>query len=239
VNGFGAVVTATATVIFLISKFAEGAWVVVVAVPTFVFLFMRIHVYYLRAAQDLGVGTVPAHPYGKRTFVIVPVINVSRLTRLAISEALSIGQEVIAISVVIDQGDEGERAAAELRRAWNEWDPGVALKILHTEYSSIVDPIVAFIDEARAQSDQQIVVLIPVVVPEHLRYRILHNQIDVVLSAALRTRTDIVVARVPMPLLVPSEDEAVEGAAPIEDGQAAAADAPDRLGTAPLSESPQ
>jgi hypothetical protein len=44
------------------------------------------------------------------------------------------------------------------------------------------------------------VVLIPVVVPEHLRYRILQNQIDLVLTAALRTRTDVVVARVRMPL---------------------------------------
>ena len=238
VNGFGAVVTAAATIIFLVSKFADGAWVVVVAVPTFVFLFRRIHVYYGRAAQDLGVGTVPPRPSGKSTLVIVPVLNVSRLTKHALSEALSIGQVVIAISVVIDQGDEGERAEAELRQAWDEWDPGVALEILHTEYSSIVDPIVAFIDEARANSDHQIVVLIPVVLPAHLRYRILHNQIDVVLSAALRSRTDIVVARVPMPLL-PPEDGAVEGAAPIEDGTDEAADAPDRSEGAPLSESPQ
>jgi len=234
VNGFGAVVTASATVIFLISKFAQGAWVVVVAVPTFVFLFRRIHVYYRRAARDLGVGTVPAQPHGKRTLVIVPVNNVSRLTQHAISEALSIGQEVIAISVVIDQGDEGKRVAESLRAAWSEWDPGVALQILHTEYSSIVDPIVAFIDEAREQSDQQIVVLIPVVIPEHLRYRILHNQIDIVLSAALRARTDVVVARVPMPLQVPSEDGAVVGGGSIEGGPVEA----DQPGSAPLPESP-
>ena len=44
------------------------------------------------------------------------------------------------------------------------------------------------------------VVLIPVVVPKHLRYRVLHNHIEVLLSAALRTRTDIIVARVPMSL---------------------------------------
>jgi hypothetical protein len=180
------------------------------------------------------VGTVPAQPHGKRTLVIVPVNNVSRLTQHAISEALSIGQEVIAISVVIDQGDEGKRVAESLRAAWREWDPGVALQILHTEYSSIVDPIVAFIDEARAQSDQQIVVLIPVVIPEHLRYRILHNQIDIVLSAALRARTDVVVARVPMPLQVPSEDGAVVGGGSIE-GRPAEADQP---GSAPLPESP-
>ena len=41
---------------------------------------------------------------------------------------------------------------------------------------------------------------VPVVVPGHLRYRILHNQIDLVLSAALRNREDVVVARVTVPL---------------------------------------
>ena len=49
-------------------------------------------------------------------------------------------------------------------------------------------------------------VLIPVEVPEHVRYQILHNHVDRVLSAALRTRTDVVVARVPMPVQVPSSD---------------------------------
>jgi amino acid transporter len=203
VNGFGAVVTGLATIIFLVSKFSEGAWVVVVAVPTFVFLFTRIHAYYKRAGVELGVGIVPERPVRKRTLVIVPVTSVSRLTRHAICEALSLGQEVIAVSVVIDQGDDAQNAAQSLEREWLQWDPGVPLRILHTEYSSVVQPIVAFIDELRAVSDQQIVVLIPVVIPNRFRYRILHNQIDQVLSAALRTRTDIVVARVSMPLQDP------------------------------------
>jgi amino acid transporter len=200
VNGFGAVVTALATVIFLVSKFVDGAWVVVIAVPTFVFLFIRIHAYYNRAGLELGVGTIPGKPTGKRTLVIVPVTNVSRLTRYAISEALSLGQEVIAVSVVIDQGDDDQIEEQTLEREWAEWNPGVQLRVLHTEFASVVEPIVAFIDEAREHSDQQIVVLIPVVIPDRLRYRILHNQIDLVLSAALRSRTDVVVARVAMPL---------------------------------------
>ncbi len=206
INGFGAVITALATAIFLISKFAQGAWVVVLAVPAFVFLFRRIHAYYQRAGLDLGIGIVPGKPAAKRTLVIVPVTSVSRLTRHAISEALSLGQEVIAVSVVIDQGEDSQHAAQALEREWSVWNPGVPLRILHTEYASVVRPIVAFIDEAREDSSQQIVVLIPVVVPEHVRYRILHNQVDRVLSAALRTRTDVVIARVPMPVQVPPSD---------------------------------
>jgi amino acid transporter len=209
INGFGAVVTALATIIFLVSKFVEGAWVVVVAVPSFVLLFTRIHAYYKRAGVELGVGIVPERPIGKRTLVIVPVTSVSRLTRHAICEALSLGQEAVAISVVFDQGDDAQNAAQALEQEWAQWDPGVPLRILHTEYSSVVEPIVAFIDEARAESDQQIVVLIPVVIPTRFRYRILHNQIDHVLSAALRTRADVVVARVAMPLQAPPTSAAL------------------------------
>ena len=190
VNGLGAVVTALATIIFLVSKFVEGAWVVVVAVPTFVFLFTRIHAYYKRAGIELGVGIVPERPLRKPTLVIVPVISVSRLTRHAICEALSLGQEAMAVSVAIDPGDDGQSAADALEQEWAQWDPGVPLRILHTEYSSVVGPIIALIDELRERNDKQIVVLIPVVIPNRLRYRILHNQIDHVLSAALRTRTD-------------------------------------------------
>ncbi len=218
VNGLGALITGMATIVFLVSKFSEGAWVVVVAVPTFVFLFVRIHTYYARTASELGIGQLPIKPEGRRTLVIVPVTNVSRLTEHAIAEAMSLGQEVVAVSVIIDQdsGDHHDSAdhqtTEELRSSWARWNPGVPLRILHTEFTSVVDPIVAFIDEARQQNDQQIVVLIPVVIPEKFRYRILHNQIDLVLSAALRTRTDVVVARVPMQLSGLAEESAPSSA---------------------------
>ena len=179
---------------------------VVVAVPTFVLLFTRIHAYYRRAGLELGVGIIPEKPEGRHTLVIVPVTSVSRLTRHAISEALSLGQEVVAVSVFLDQGDDAQNDAKALEREWKQWNPGVSLQILHTEFASVVEPIVAFIDEARENTDQQIVVLIPVVIPDRFRYRILHNQIDHVLTAALRGRTDVVVARVPLPIQDQSAD---------------------------------
>jgi amino acid transporter len=204
VNGFGAIITAVATLVFLFSKFTSGAWAVIVAVPLFVLLFLRVRHYYDHAGQVLGVGEIPGPPHGRTSLVIVPVTSVSRLTRHALSEALSIGNEVIVVSVSVDEGDLGRHDAEPLERAWARWDPGVPLRILRTEFSSIVDPIVAFIDEARRHGDRQVVVLIPVVIPAKFRYALLHNQIDRVLSHALHTRTDVVVARVAMPLEAPS-----------------------------------
>ena len=108
---------------------------------------------------------------------------------------------MIAVTVVLRGEDEGTHDADALEHQWREWNPGVPLRVLYNEYASVVEPIVGFIDDTRAaHPDDQIVVLIPVIRPEKLRYRILHNQIDVVLSSALRDRSDIVVARVTVPL---------------------------------------
>jgi amino acid transporter len=201
INGIGACITAVATVVFLISKFTEGAWVVVIAVPAFVFLFLRIHAYYERARKELRIDETPKKPVPKDTIVIVPVNRISRLTEHALCEAESLGQQVMAVTVVLRGEDDGAADADMLRRQWQTWDPGVPLQVLYNEYASVVQPIVEYIDEVRAQHpDDQIVVLIPVIRPDKRRYRILHNQTDLVLSSALRGRDDIVVARVSVPL---------------------------------------
>jgi amino acid transporter len=200
INGLGATMTAVATVVFVFSKFFQGAWVVVAGVPTFVLLFLRIHAYYERAGRDLGLGQTVGKPQAQRSIVIVPVVSVSRLTRQAISEALSLSAEVVAVTVILDTGDERDTRALALQEEWAAWDPGVPLRVLHTDYASVVDPICSFIDELRQHHDVQVVVLIPVVVPEHIRHRLLHNHLDVVLSAALRSRSDVIVARVRLPM---------------------------------------
>jgi len=200
INGLGAFVTGVATAVFLISKFTSGAWVVVVAVPALMLLFFRIHSYYQRTDASVGLGHLPNKPAGAPAVVVVPVVGVSRLAERAISEALSIGERVVAVTVVVDDPDHDDQHEQELLEQWARWAPGVPLRVLHTEFASVVRPISAFIDELRGEFDGQIVVLIPVMIPTRLRYRVLHNHVDRALTAALRDRPDVVVARVPIPL---------------------------------------
>ena len=217
INGTGAVVTAIATIVFLITKFTEGAWVVVIAIPAFILLFLRIHAYYERAGEALRIDEVPHLPHPRRTIVIVPVNRLSRLTEHAISEAESLGQEVIAVTVVLQTGDDATDWADSFQRQWRRWDCGVPLKVLHTDYASVVDPIVTFIDQVKQDHpDDQLVVLIPVIRPDKFRYRLLHNQTDLVLSAALRSREDLIVARVSVPLVELASEDAADDPAPAE-----------------------
>jgi len=200
INGTGAVVTAVATLIFLLTKFVEGAWVVVLAIPAFMLLFSRIHRYYQRAGRALGLGSIPPKPKGSPTMVVVPVVGVSWLARFGISEALSLSDKVIAVSVVTDADSQAPQRASRLEQEWAEWNPGPPLQVLHTEYASVAAPIVAFLDQLRQQHTEQIVVLIPVTVPQKARYRLLQNHYDLVLTNALRDRPDIVIVRAVMPL---------------------------------------
>ncbi|MGA2835171.1 MAG: APC family permease [Acidimicrobiales bacterium] len=206
INGTGALVTAVATLIFLFSKFLEGAWVVVVAIPLLIVLFNRIESYYARAGKELETGIIPAPLDPRHTVVVVPVNSVSRLTQHALSEAVSLGDRVIAVTVVFDSREAG-LPPNDIEVKWAEWNPGVPLRVLHTDYASIVRPIMDLVDELRARRDIQVVVLIPVVIPERIRYRALHNQIDVALSSALHRRPDVVVARVPVPVRPPDVDD--------------------------------
>ena len=65
-------VTAAATIVFLLGC-SRGGVAAGIAVPAFILLFHRIHSYYHGLHAELGLGTIPAAPEGKRTRAIVPL----------------------------------------------------------------------------------------------------------------------------------------------------------------------
>ncbi|HVB54340.1 MAG TPA: APC family permease [Candidatus Acidoferrales bacterium] len=197
INGLGAATTGVATVIFILTKFAAGAWVVVVAIPLLIWLFVRVSAYYREVAAELHLGQRPAPPKGGSTTVVVPFTSLSVLTRQALCQALSMGDRVVAVTVVFAE-DKGRRA--EVEAAWQNWDPGVPLVVLDSPYRSVARPLVRYIGSLKPSAGHSVVVLIPVVLPRHFWHRLLHNHLDRVLSSALQRRPHVVVARLPMPL---------------------------------------
>ncbi|MEU6324756.1 APC family permease [Streptomyces sp. NPDC047009] len=197
INGTGALLTTLAGVILLTTKFLEGAWVVVIAVPLMMLLFNRIERYYTAVGEELGLGRIPDPP-DRRTesLVIVPLGEVSKLARHAIAAALALGDEVVAVAV---QGDPDKTRA--LQEAWDRWDPGVRLDVIDSPHRSLVQPIVDYVQRV-ARDGRQIAVLIPEVEPRHRRYEILQNQRGLLLATVLRARTDVVVCMLPYRLRV-------------------------------------
>ncbi len=182
--------------IFLVTKFTAGAWVVVYG--TRADHLVNPDPCYPGAGpgQDSGKAGHRAHP----PWWSCRWAQVSRLTEHAIAAALSISRHVIAVTVVSSQTGDSDARARELQEQWARWNPGPPLRVLSSEYASAAGPIVALVDQLRQQHREQVVVLIPVAAPDRLRYRTLHNHFDLVLTAALRDGPDIITARVPTPL---------------------------------------
>lgn len=189
-NGFGAALTAIAAVVLLTDKFLAGAWVVVATVPLLMLLFARIQRYYTEVGMELGLGEIPPPLRRTESLVIVPVGEVSRLTQQALTAALNLGTDVVAVAVYSSPDK-----ARTLRASWDRWNPGVRLDIIDSPHRSLVQPIVDYV-EREAATGRHISVLIPEVVPRHRRYQILQNQRGLLLAAALRARTDVVVCTI-------------------------------------------
>ncbi|MHB1624561.1 MAG: APC family permease [Candidatus Dormibacteria bacterium] len=197
INALGAAASGASTLIFVLTKFREGAWVVVVVVPLLILLFIRIKHYYVGVARELRRGQTPAKPRRGTSIVVVPFTDISTLTREAISQALSMGDQVTAVTVVFAEDDQRQ---AWLEQAWQRWDPGVPLVVLHSQYHSVARPLVRYIGSLRPSSRRRVVVLIPVMLPRHWWHAALHNHLDLVLSEALRRHRNVVVAKLVLPL---------------------------------------
>ncbi len=200
-NSIGAVMTAVATLLFVLTKFFEGAWLVVVAVPLLIFLFGRVHRYYDGMMQALNIGQIPPPVVPRAKPIVVVPINaaLSSLTERAIAHALSLSDQVIAVVVLFDEGKDDHSAAA-FQATWDAWNPPVRLVLLKSQYHSVVRPLLRFINSLDRHTDQRLFVLIPDLVPGSLGASLLHNGLGRAIQSALRHRTDVVIGTVPMHL---------------------------------------
>ena len=193
-NGTGAVMTAIAVVVFISTKFLHGAWVVVLTIPLLMMLFSRIESYYDEVGRELRFGKTPPPPRQRESIVVVPTTTVSRLTEMALSAALSLGDTVVAVAVA---GDEQE--ADRIKRAWHDWSCNVPIEVVIDPQRSLVRTVLKYVESVESD-DAIITVLIAELRPRKRRHEILHNQRGRLLEAALEARTDVVVATLPFHL---------------------------------------
>ncbi|SDH57442.1 APC family permease [Nonomuraea jiangxiensis] len=188
-NGFGAMLTFLAAIVVTAAKFGAGGWLIVVALPLLVAAMEWVNRSYARIGGRLELGRTPPPPLPRRSLVVVPVHAVTRLTRDALSAALSLGDRVVAVNVT-HPDDEGE--ARTFMADWERWDPGVELVRLSDGHRRLAEPLLTYLAQV---PEPHVFVLIAEVEPDHAWQRLLQNQRGAVLAMALRRRTDAVVCR--------------------------------------------
>jgi amino acid transporter len=194
INGFGALCTAVVMTVFAVTKFGDGAWVVLLVMPILVLIFARIHGHYRHLADELSLEKYGSPALARRSRVILPLSNVHRGTLAALRYAMSLSDDVTAVHVSIDP-EEAER----VRRKWEAWGEGVRLVILESPYRLFLEPLVNYIEEVvdQRQPNDNITIVVPQFVPRRWWHNLLHTQTALFLRLALMFRPGIVITDVP------------------------------------------
>jgi hypothetical protein len=195
INGFGAVCTAIVTVIFAVTKFREGAWVVLIIIPALVKIFFTIHHHYKDLASHLTLDKflgIPARQTRHR--VIMPVSGIHQGTLEALRYAKLLSDDVTVIHVSMDP-DETEK----VQKKWKVWGEGTRLIILDSPFRLFIEPLLKYIEEIvdHRQPNETITIVVPEFMPSKRWHNALHMRTAGVLRQELLTKHGVVVTDVP------------------------------------------
>jgi amino acid transporter len=184
INAVGALSTAIALIVILIAKFAEGAWITLIAVPLTILLLKSIKRYYVSLEAELRKpGPITIEEIEPPTVVVVTE-EWNRLSEKAIKFALTISPDVVAVHLVRLGGPESEENEQNLRAAWNTEveEPVIArglnpprLMLVPAPYRQLHEPLLRLIEKLDADAPERTVaVLIPETVKDRWWQTLLH-----------------------------------------------------------------
>ena len=185
VNAFGAAITMAALAVIVTTKFAEGAWIVILAIPGVFTVMLGIRRYYDRLDASIT-ATSPTLQIAEvqPPTVLVAVEDRSRMTDRALSFAMTLSPDVIAIHLLRLAGPEDNENTREIRRRWQAEvaEPLAAcglnpprLLLLPAPHREIHRPMLDLIEKLDAETPgRSVAVLIPELVLTHWWEPVLH-----------------------------------------------------------------
>ncbi|MGO8758349.1 MAG: APC family permease [Terracidiphilus sp.] len=203
VNGVGALATGITTVVVLVAKFTQGAWITALLVVVMI-LFMRgVNRHYRRVNREIDLDRpfIPAE--AGEPIVVLPVDRWSRISEKALSFAMSMSCDVRCVHVQTGEaadsfGAEWEKEIVAPLKAAGRCVP--KLVTLKSPYRYVLYPIVEYVlGVERERETCKVCVLVPELVVHHWWQGLLHNQRSELLKAILLVRGNrrIVVINIP------------------------------------------
>ncbi len=194
INGFGALCTAVVMLVFTVTKFTDGAWIVIFLVPILVVIFSAIHYHYRDIAARLSLERYGGPARILRQRVILTISGVHRGTLAALRYARTLSDDITAVHICTDPVE-----AEVLHRKWESWGDGVRLVVLDSPYRLLLEPLLGYIEEiaAQRQPNEIITIIVPQFVPRRWWHNLLHTQTAMLLRIMLLFKPGIVITDVP------------------------------------------
>ncbi len=194
INGFGALCTGIVMIVFAVTKFREGAWFILILLPTLVLIFLSIKGHYRDLAKRLSLQHYKKPVAIRKQKVIIPVSGVHRGTLEAVRFAKSLSNDITAVHVATDAG-EGEKTLIK----WQEWAKDVNLVILGSPYRLLYEPLLKYIKTVAADTkpSEIVTVVVPEFVPRVGWHGMLHTRAAQLLRWRLLFTPKVVIVEVP------------------------------------------
>jgi amino acid transporter len=171
VNGFGAILSLVVDIIIAITKFTHGAWMILVAVPIFVGLFLRTNRIYRKEQSDLSVDIASLAPPLPRHRVVVLVDGLDRASLGALQYARQLRPlSTVALHVAVDPEEAGE-----LAQKWAAAHVPYTLEVLDCPLRDLEGEVVKYVRELIADPGTEVTVLVPRRRYSRFWHRILHD----------------------------------------------------------------
>jgi amino acid transporter len=195
VNGIGALTTGIVMVTIAVTKFAHGAWIVVVLIPALVAVFLLVHRHYDDVARQLsldGAGLVTSTPISNTVLVLVGDLHRGVLGALKYAQSISPSPKAVYVEV------DPERTR-RLEEKWGAWGLGTPLIVLSSPYRSLLRPFLDYVDNLLSAGgpDHYVTIILPEFVPARWWQHLLHNQTALLIKGAMLFRKRVIVADVP------------------------------------------
>jgi amino acid transporter len=204
VNGLGAVVTGITVLIITVAKFTSGAWIVLIIIPVFIWVMLKIKHHYQATALQLKLTpdeikktlTIIKQPFTNH--VIVPIESINKAFLSSLRYAQSISTSIVAFHVVME-----EESAKKLFEQWRSLKTDIPLIVKYSPYRKVVDPLMDFVKTYRTEScqPQDIITVVltqyNVTKPWHI---FMHNQPTIWIAKALLDQENVVIATIPLQL---------------------------------------
>jgi len=191
INAAGAACTGVTLVIVLISKFVEGAWVMILLVPALLTLFHGVHAHYVAVGREVASDQPLDAQNLEPPVVLLPMRGWSAITRKALRLALQLSPDIYALHIAADEKamvaleDGWERLVRQPTKEANLTPPN--LIVIYSPFRQIYSPLKQVVaDLQRAHPRRDIAVIIPELIGTRWYHYVLHNQTGTVIEAYLR-----------------------------------------------------
>ena len=195
VNTAGAVVTAIVAIVFAVTKFTGGAWIVLIVLPLLIGAAVAIRKHYRQVANELRIDLAKDVPREHRVISIVLVAGINRVVADAVSFAKSLDTDVLALYIGFD-----DEMIEKMEQKWETWGTPCRLLTLKSEYRSILYPLARFLQRLEnweGGRPDHVHVMIAQFVPKKRWHYILHNQTSFLIRSWLLMNKDVAVTTLP------------------------------------------